>query len=283
MRCQLIQVQTQDRVSLNGAFFRSSADRQSKIDAAIVVHGLAGNFYTSRLQTMLRRGLLQIGIDVLQANTRGHDFVNLTQVADRSCHWGAAFEIVDQCRDDIQAWVRFLAARQYQRVALVGHSLGAIKSIYAQAYQPQERVVAIAAVSASRLNYEAFLQSARGEQFRHWIGLAQERIAAEQADQLMHVDFPFDTLISAGAYLEKYGPENRYDWTRYLSRISVPVLMMFGETETQTNEAFRGVLGLIESLELTNVATTVVNGANHFYSRRRKRTTSAVCQWLIQL
>ena len=47
---------------------------------------------------------------------------------------GAAYETVDDCRFDLLAWVAWLRQHVGPRVALAGHSLGAVKCLYAAAH-----------------------------------------------------------------------------------------------------------------------------------------------------
>ena len=50
---------------------------------------------------------------------------------------GAAFETVDDCRHDIAAWLDWMRTNVGPDVMLLGHSLGAVKCLYAAAHDPQ--------------------------------------------------------------------------------------------------------------------------------------------------
>jgi alpha/beta superfamily hydrolase len=254
------------------------------LNAALILHGLAGNFYSSRLMQSLARHLLELGIDVLQANTRGHDGLNWTAVGGRTEMIGAAFEVVDDCRHDIAGWTDFLHARGYRRVVLAGHSLGAIKAIYAQAHQPQPLVACIAALSTSRLNHDRFMQSSKGPKFKQWMDLAREHVGAGNGRQLMQVDFPFPAVIGAAAYLDKYGPPSRYDWTQVAARIRHPILLTFGGKEIRDNVAFDGILADLEGLKsrTADLSTQVIPEADHFYVGRRHVVSKTIANWLAE-
>ncbi len=285
MHCELVQTQTPDLARLHGAFFRPQVARCVSLDAAILLHGLAGNFYSSRLLQSLARQLLELGIHVLQANTRGHDGLNWTSIGGRTEANGAAFELVDHCRHDISGWAEFLVQRGCQRIGLVGHSLGAIKAIYSQAHQPHAAVTCIAALSASRLNYDRFTQSPARHKFNTWIESAEQLAKSGHGRQLMLVDFPFPAFIAAEAYLDKYGPASRYDWTRFVQRTNVPILLTFGERELATNAAFDGILAEVEQLRTNcrRLEIRVIPDADHFYIGRRQVVSKTVRNWLVDL
>ena len=141
---ELVVATTPDFVRLHGLFqISSQSPSHLPLDAVIILHGLGGNFYSSKLNLRLADTLLELGVSIVLANTRGHDGISMNTVSGRAQTIGAAYEIVDDCRHDVRGWVNWLTERGYNKIGLVGHSLGAIKSLYAQAYEPQDNVKAI--------------------------------------------------------------------------------------------------------------------------------------------
>jgi alpha-beta hydrolase superfamily lysophospholipase len=120
--------------------------------AAILLHGVAANFYTSSTFEPLISRLQSLGIAALAVNTRGHDSVFGASLGMVRRRFGAAYETVDDCRHDVAAWVELLKSRGHERIVLIGHSLGAIKAVYAQALEKLPEVVAVVAVSGPRLS-----------------------------------------------------------------------------------------------------------------------------------
>ena len=282
MLCELVHTRTSDLARLDGALYRTASPRNTRLDAALLLSGLAGNFYSSRLMQSIARHLLESGLDVLLANTRGHDGINWISIGGRTEAQGAAFEMVEDCQQDVAGWVHYLAHRGLEKIAIVGHSLGAIKALYAQAHQPQPNVKCIAAMSASRLNYDQFLQTPAANRFRHWFESALQLVHAGNGRQLMRVDFPFPAFIAADAYVDKYGPPSRYDWTQFIERVDLPVLLVFGEAELQSNAAFLGILDQVDGLRTAcpQLQSRVVPGAYHFYVGRLQVVSKLVCQWM---
>ncbi|MEX2186981.1 MAG: alpha/beta fold hydrolase, partial [Pirellulales bacterium] len=254
MLVELVQTTTADGVRLDGALLprgeceanHAKSAPQLALDAVLCLHGAGSHFYGSSIFPGLTDTFANLGLAVLRVNTRGHDIVS-TAATDRGPkRLGGAFEIVDDCRHDVAAWLDFLAARGLPRVAIVGHSLGAVKAIYALANQPHESAHCIIAISPPRLSYRHFRQSPRDAEFFAAITTAQEHVAAGRGETLMEVTFPLPYLITAAGYVDKYGPAERYDFVNLLDRTPCPALFTFGEVELHQNAAFYGLADAVE-------------------------------------
>jgi len=276
-------VLTEDRVRLDGFCCRSDRPRLTPFDAAVITHGLGGNFYSSRLLTYFARVMSEIGISVVLANTRGHDNLTMTIKSGRVAMIGAAYEMVSDCEYDLNAWSNFLTKQGFQNQVFFGHSLGAIKTLYAQAHRPSENVKALVALSATRLCHQNLLESAGGDDFRTMLEQAQSFVDQGRGEELMRATFPFPIWMAAAAYLEKYGPADKYDWLSFVEKIEVPTLLLYGQIELDENPAFAGLepelKSLIESHRQYSMKT--IENADHFYSGRFQAAGEIVRSWLI--
>src|SRR5262245_46747409 len=136
MLVNLIQTTTRDGVRLDGMFQPAQVPPAVSVDAFCLVHGTGGNFYSSSLFEALGQRLLELGCGVLRVNTRGHDGISTAVTAQGGRRLGAAYEVVDDCRHDLAAWLDWLRQQAGPRVGLIGHSLGALKAIYTLAQEP---------------------------------------------------------------------------------------------------------------------------------------------------
>jgi dienelactone hydrolase len=244
----------------------------------VVLHGAGGNFYSSTLFDAVGERLVERGLAVLRVNTRGHDGISTAVTAQGGRRQGAAYEIVDDCRHDVTAWVDFLRQQVGPRVLLLGHSLGAVKAIYAAAHEPRLDLAAVIALSPPRLAYSVLCSN---PDFLASFQRAEQLVADGQPGALLEVKVPLPFVITAAGYVEKYGPEERYDFTRHLSGVACPVLATFGELEVASNLAFRGVpQALAEDRRLRRLHVAVLPGADHFYTGRRAELTACVDTWL---
>lgn len=284
MLVDLVQITTRDGLRLDGALQvpAPGAAPTVAVDAFCLLHGTGGNFYGSSLLEAFAERLLGLGCTVLHANTRGHDAVSTAATARGGRRQGAAYEIADECRHDVAAWVDFLRVRGAARVGLLGHSMGAVKCLYAPAQEPSLRPVCVIAVSPPRLSYSWFCAGPKAREFLDTYALAERHAGAGEPAALLDVKFPLPYLITAAGYLEKYGPDERYNYLRFAAGGACPVLYTFGSVEVDNNVAFQGAPEALRepAARRPDLRTEVVAGADHFYTGTRDAVVAVVEAWL---
>ena len=129
MLADLVTVTTHDGITLTGAYFAPADVAQPlAVDAVLFLHGDTGHFYAS-LYLELGQRMAEQGIAFLTGNRRGHDHVaNGVRGGPLA---GYAFESVDDARADFAAWLELLRERGHRRIAIGGHSGGAVRAAYA--------------------------------------------------------------------------------------------------------------------------------------------------------
>ena len=288
---KLVSTTTDDGVTLHGALYAEAGEGESPasstrpVDVVLAWHGVGGNFYSGRMFAALRESLQAQGVALLCANTRGHDLMYTAAVGGKPKRLGAAYEIVDECRHDLRAWVGWLGRHGLERVGLLGHSLGAIKAIYAQAAESLPGVRRLISLSAPSLTQRRLLGSAMGDRFREDCDVARRLIEAGRPDELFEARVPFPLLISAAAHQDKYGPADRYDILAALPKLETRSLLMYGSLELPSpNGAFANLPEQIEQLGNARQCLTVevMRGADHFYSGRHAAVASRVSNWLFE-
>ncbi len=325
MLIDLVRFQTADGIRLDGALRVPPAGTASQlpVDALLLVHGTGANFYASSLLEAVAEHFVARGVAALLVNTRGRDILYTAGTSAGPRRLGAACERVDDCRLDIAAWLGWLAERGYRRVGLVGHSLGAIKGVYAMA-QPDAtggwhaqnmdvmgvegqlphapprpsppcseratqavQVTCLCAISPARLSYDYLCGSPAAEEFRATLERARQLIDAGQGETLMEVQFPIPYVVTAAGYLDKYGPGERFNVLTYVGRLRLPTLFTFGSSEVQAHVAFRGLPEAIEAAAEAApnplVQVAVVAGADHVYSGVRSELTARIERWLTKI
>ncbi|MBI3462718.1 MAG: alpha/beta fold hydrolase [Planctomycetes bacterium] len=288
MIVDLVRVTTADGVRLDGACQRPSGEAQTAplpIDAILCVHGTGGSFYTSTLFEGLAGRMLARGATVLRVNTRGHDLVSTAVTSKGGKRQGAAYEAVDDCRHDLRAWLDWLAAQGFRRVCLAGHSLGAVKAVYSLARGSHEAGAALVAISPPRLSHSWFAASTKRDEFQGYLATAAEHVQSGRGETLLDVRFPLPFLVTAAGYLEKYGPDERYNFLPLVDRVACPALYTFGGEEVERNVAFNGLPEAVEQAAggRQNVRVAVVPDADHFYSRHGAKLIAEIEAWLESL
>ena len=269
---ELVQVRTADGVRLDGALsVPRSVDpsRKSPVDAVLAIHGTDSNFYAASVLEGLEPKLLADGLAMLRVNTRGHDAVSTAATLTGPKRLGSSFENVDDCRHDIIAWLEFLVVRGFDRMALLGHSLGAIKTLHTVVNSPHPAVKRLVAISPPRLAYNYYCESEKRTEFLAHFHAAQENVAAGRGETLIEIKFPLPFLLSAASFLDKYGPEEKYNFLKHLTKIKIPTLFTYGEVELEEVN-FRGLPEAVAegAVPGQNLQVVTVAGANHVYTGR---------------
>jgi pimeloyl-ACP methyl ester carboxylesterase len=284
---ELVHTSTKDHVRLHGFYQKSNTPSRStpdagNVDAAILIHGLGGNFYSSRLLNFFSGAMLELGISPVVVNTRGHDMINTSTSAGRSRSLGAAFENVSESTFDLNAWTDFMLERGHQNILWLGHSLGAIKSLYTQANAPHDSVTSIVALSATRLSHKRLVTGPGGGAFQETMKRCQELVDQKQGDTPIQVPVPFPTWMTPSGYLEKYGPSEKYNWLTFIDKVDIPTLLVFGEKELDENHAFEGLREELEVIQNSWSCPTVVEipEADHFYSAKYEEANDVIARWL---
>ncbi len=290
---ELVQVVASDGARLDGLWeqpARAGASRLG-VDAVIMNHGVAGNFYSTHLFNEMSQWLLDEGCAALRVNNRGHDFVSrLPTQGDRGI-LGAAYEEVDDCRLDWRAWIEFARAAGMERIAVWGHSLGAVKSIYYMAKERDSDVKAVVAISPPRLSHSAYRGTEEWPEFEALYLQAKRHVDEGNPEMLMALTRPLALVLAAKTVVEKYGPEERFNIMRYIPDVPVPLLLTIGSKEgvevgyTGSRISFAGLAADIEKLsgELEHLTFASVEEADHMYTGRVKELWGVIRPWLQQV
>ena len=268
---QLLSFKTSDNERLHGALL-TPADQNSDI-ALIFVHGVAMNFYLPPL-FVLGENLAKRGHHSFVINTRGHDWIsragNLTKFG------GSAYENLEDCVADLDGAIEFLKRRGYRRFILIGHSLGAIKSIIYQGTQQRADVVGIVSCSAPKQFYSERI--ARQPKFRDLIEQAEGLIGDGKGEELMSVSVGATPgIFSARTHLDKYGKNDANDCRPHAKNIGCPLLAIAGGAEPPF---FHEYAQEIVAAAGHNSTYKRVDGANHFYHRHTREIVEIIHAWL---
>jgi hypothetical protein len=210
-------------------------------------------------------------------NNRGHD--GMYNLGPRRL--GAAYEVIDDARRDFRAWSDFASARGYRRLAIWGHSLGAVKTVYVNAVEPDERVVCAIASSPPRFVHQAYVDSEHGARFLHDIAAAQASVDAGEPEHLIEALIPQPRVFSARTLLDKYGSQARYDYFQHLPNVRIPLLLTLGSLEIpDVSFAPLAQRGPALSGESSLLHYSLIDGADHFYTGRTDPLWSAASRFL---
>lgn len=281
MPLELVTIHTEDGCFLDGAYWTATGERGGRADACVLLHGATGHAFTP-LMRALSEGLAETGVSVLAMNTRGYGIISRVARPDGNGLGGVAFEDLDEAPRDVHAGFQFLKARGHARIALAGHSLGAVKCILTQAVAPVADAACVIALSPPRLAYAVQAESANGPRFRETLDQARRLVEAGRPDELIAAEVPIPAYFGAAQFVKKYGPEDRYDLARLLPRVSCPVLLLVGTREAVDVAAMAGTAAAAPGLaaQHASISTVTVDGADHVYTRTLDAVLDRVGDWL---
>jgi pimeloyl-ACP methyl ester carboxylesterase len=294
MNVDLVHVVTQDGVRLDGVVHRAAKAPEAwlPVDAVVCFHGVGGNFYSPYVFEPMAERLANAGCTVLRTSNRGHDVIfnppaspNMTyeQLEARRAagnRLGAAFELLGDSVNDWRAWIDYAASLGARRIAVWGHSLGGVKTIYYLATQADARVTCAIASSPPRFNYEMNVAAATGDEFKRNIETAERLIAEGTPNALMTVLVPNINVFTPRTFLDKYGAHNSFDILRHLPATTVPLLLTLGSEEKTLHFADLMAGGDEIARQQANLSYELIDGADHLYGTRVEELWTAISGWL---
>lgn len=270
---QICTYKTVDNERLHGALL-TPAGLPSDV-ALVFVHGVAMNFYLPPLFEFGKE-LAARDLHCFVINTRGHDWIcragNLTRFG------GSAYENLEDCLLDLDGALKFLAKLEYRRFVLIGHSLGAIKSIIYQGTRQRSDIAGVVSCSAPKQFYSERIS--RQPEFRDLIEQAESMLANGRGEELMFVPVGATPgIFSARTHLDKYGKDDRNDCRPFAKKIGCPLLAVVGGAEPKFFHEYAKEL----VANASNSTYAKVDGANHFYNRHTREMVDLIYGWLARL
>ncbi len=285
MLADMVNVTTRDGITLSGAYFGAAEGKGNcPVDGIVFFHGDSGNFYGS-LYLGLGQRMAERGIGFLTGNRRGHDHVASGVRGGPLA--GYAFESVEDSRADFGAWLELMRGRGHRRIAIGGHSGGAVRAVYAQAKEMFEDVVGVIAVSPGEYDHEGVI-ALHGEDFKGPFRESERNVAEGRADVLLRPGVPWGSTWSAGAYVDCFNRDNRYSVTRHGANTGRPTLFVFGSEETKVGGSQEiPVCGAarrsLEGVGYLHTEVRVIDGANHGYAGRESELLGVIMEWVAGL
>lgn len=98
----------------------------------------------------------------------------------------------------------------------------------------------------------------------------------------MQVIVPIPLVITAAGYVDKYGPEERFNILKFADRVTCPTFYTFGELELQTGIAFVGLPEALADLPEGESSREIItlDGADHMYTGVRDVLGERLIAWL---
>jgi pimeloyl-ACP methyl ester carboxylesterase len=289
LRLELLTLDTEDRHRWDGILYLppgAGGRRTVARPAVVVVHGSVGNFLSGVPRTV-SFGLAQAGHPVLSINTR---------MANYGVFFGGG--LLHRTPLDIDPAVAILRRRGYERIVLLGYSMGATMVTHYQAVRQAPEVVGLCTVAHPL----SLPDSVRRRWARHGATPGYEEVERRARELLLpdpersrndeifivnrargFTDEPSDAEVwTYRTWWFSRGPEASHAISaRRIGAVAVPVGMMQA-----------GADGLVlpdEGDELSRIAlagacpdarVTVIEGADHVFSGKDRELIEACLSWI---
>jgi pimeloyl-ACP methyl ester carboxylesterase len=260
MLAELITLQTTDGLTHYGGLY--GAGRSKRRDLAVVlVHGMTGSFI-GEIESALPPMLARAGYTCLVANNRGHEF------------YGTATELFAGVLPDVGAAVDFMAARGFDRIALLGHSRGGVKVAYTMAQRADPRVVALGLLSPAESVRSIARQLGPAFGGRRWLSRVRALVAEGRgAEMLTCSQWPY--MLSAASLLDSHNAQGDDVWQN-LKSVRVPVFAACGELELD----WCTVVARLRADPPEDYTVHVIPRADHVYTGEEAELARRLIAWL---
>ncbi len=282
MIVELVSTNNADGVRLDGALYFPPVDAFpiGPVDAVLLIHGSRGNFCDLTTKEMAE-DLRKVGYSCLTLNTTAHDTV-WANPSD-GAYMGNAFEILHHTCLDLKAGIDYLYDAGHRYIALLGHSMGAVRVAYYAATQSDPRVYAVIPVSPVRLSFSYYQDSDDAQEFQDTIRRAEALVSAGKGNELVDTGFPIRQLFSATSYLDKHGPAERYNLVNLAPGIEIPLLAIAGSLETHTRLQDMARDLAEAAVNSPKAEYVIVGGGDHSLANKKRDASTNVLRWLSTL
>lgn len=150
----------------------------------------------------------------------------------------------------------------HHRIAIGGHSGGAVRATYAQATERFDNVAAVIAVSPGEYDREGVI-ALNGESFSGPFREPERNIAEGHPDVLLSPGIPWGSTWSARAYVDCFNRDNRYSVTTHATNTGCPTLYIFGAKGSAVGGPQE--LPVVSAAQRSRMSWSIIRGNEKFY------------------
>ncbi len=221
---EVAHIKSGDGTTINGLIYQPNPSVYQKPGVGVVViHGLEGTLFGT-VSGFLPPALAAKGYAGLAINAR-HAF-GLYPVS--------TFE---QAVSDVRAAIKYMNEKGYDKIVLVGHSLGTIVTGFIAGTNPDPSLVALGLTGVPNVNLPAHSKEQVGEEaYNALVAQATAAVAAGRASTYLLFTWCSPTCSTrawtARTFLSWRGPDSSARFDTVLNRIRVPIFMVHDPNDT---------------------------------------------------
>jgi predicted alpha/beta-fold hydrolase len=289
----IVYVWTEDQLRLMGSHYEA----ENKDIGVLVVHGMSGNIIENFWGNVLGETLQQKDFGCVYSHNRGYNHLNdiatkdlNAQNAFKSVRVGAVYERFEDSVFDIDAWYHQMLDFGYQKIVLVGHSLGCNKVIHYIYKKNPPNLAGVILLSPPDMVANA-KESGRSRVYDIQLAEAKSNLSAGQPRKLLTNPLWGWYHLSSQTFLDMFVdgcPADNLPIMRNpssfpeLESIKVPIMALMGEYDDIVVRSLHQDMDLLEakSLEAKSFTKVFLTGASHTYDNRETELSQEILKWL---
>lgn len=291
---EILHIWTEDNLRLMGVHYGVD----SRESVVLMIHGMSGNFIENYFSHVLGETLQGAGVGFIYSHNRGYNHINDIAIKNddqgegyRTVRIGVTYERFGDCIFDIAGWIDECRKLGYEKIILLGHSLGCNKAIhYFSESRPQDvsgiilasppDIVGLFKKPEYQANYTELLKEAK----ENMKNSEPRKILSSLIWNCYHLSSQtFLDLAVDGCLADNLPVMRNPEKFEELSSINVPILGLMGENDDIA------INDLESDLELTKTKATncpdfsiaFIPKANHTYDKKEKAFADVVLKWVL--
>ncbi len=292
-KVKIIHGWTEDELSLQGFHWES----EDKNICVVYVHGMSGNIIENYFAEVLGDELTNNDIGFLYGHNRGYSHINDIRTkkieknnSKKTISIGQIYERFNESYYDIDLWVNEAKQMGYNKIILMGHSLGCNKVIHYFAKNNNNFVekiilasppdmVGLAKMKKYQPNYQEILTEAK----KNVKNNKSRKIINSLLWDWYHISSQtFLDLFKDGCSADNLPLLRNPEKFDELSKIDVPIFAFMGEYDDIEIKSLKEDLGLIKekAISCPDFDIEILKGANHIYENKEKELSEMIIKWI---
>lgn len=250
----------------------------------IFIHGMCANFLDNYFAFVWGKYLSNHDIGFIYQHNRGHDIANDLVKKDGSfVRCGTAYEIFEDCLNDIDLAIDTARELGYKRIILLGHSYGCNKAIY---YCYKRQVNLLGQILASVPDMIG-IHKLNEKDYEYLLTEAKKNIDNNEPDKLLSKLIEDYMYMSSKTYYNWYNKNTNLDnvpiinktdnWYQFES-ISLPILTFSGELEEYYYKDFD--LLKSKAINAKSFTSRIIKNTGHTYNNQEEYIAKLIYEWI---
>lgn len=291
MEGEIIHFQTSDYIKLSGILYKAKTNNKKIL---ISTHGMATDCLKYRDEKIAEE-IEKIQTDMLEYNNRGKEIISYIKTEKREKKLGGtAFEDVEESYYDIVGAIEFAKKQGYKEIYLMGHSLGATKTVYTYNKLIDENKKEIlenikGIILLSLVDIPTATRIYLNERFPEMLTYAKN-MEREKMENILMPEKTFIHPISVKTFLKYARDYQKIDFARYsekeynfetLNKIEVPLMMRWGNINELILQKPEDLCKMLNE-KITNTKKDIgyIDGTDHSYTNKEQELAESIRKFL---